>query len=60
MTSFVGQACTSLQSTLTDHLFRLVEGWAESWSAKVKTVDRDLQLHTENWGTSTGVTGFAT
>jgi hypothetical protein len=33
--------------TLTDHLFRLVEGWAESWSAKVKMADRDLQLHTE-------------
>jgi len=33
--------------TLTDHLFRLVEAWAESWSAKVKMADRDLQLHTE-------------
>jgi len=46
--------------TLTDHVFRLVERWAESWSAKVKMADRDLQLHTENWGTSTGVTRFAT
>ena len=47
MACFVGQACTSLQSHLMDHLFRLVEGWAESWSAKVKMADRDRQLHTE-------------